>query len=100
VPLQSLKLFPAIVIVPTMQISWTLFSIISGMIYYQEYRGFTVLSSVMFCAGVMVRMSCHGRASWCACHGRVSWCACHGRHGAHVMSWAGVMAHARALQWN
>jgi hypothetical protein len=29
--------FPAMVIVPLMQICWTLFSIISGLIYFQVY---------------------------------------------------------------
>ena len=43
------------VIVPTMQISWTLFSIVSGGIYYQEYKGYTTLKSVMFAVGVAVR---------------------------------------------
>src|SRR4051812_38129741 len=52
--LQALKLFPAIVIVPTMQISWTLFSILSGGIYYQEYTIFTTLSAAMFAVGVAV----------------------------------------------
>jgi len=28
-------MFPAMVIVPTMQIAWTLFSIMSGMLYFQ-----------------------------------------------------------------
>lgn len=35
---KSLKLFPAMVIVPTMQIGWTIFSIISGGIYFQEFQ--------------------------------------------------------------
>ena len=34
--LQGLRLFPAMVIVPTMQIAWTLFGIISGMLYFEE----------------------------------------------------------------
>ena len=49
---KGLRLFPATVIVPTMQISWTLFSIVSGMIYYREYRSFTTLSALMFAGGV------------------------------------------------
>jgi hypothetical protein len=35
---KGLRLFPAVVIVPMMQISWTLFSIVGGMVYYKEYR--------------------------------------------------------------
>lgn len=48
-------MFPAMIIVPVMQISWTLFSIISGMLYFQEYLGFTPIKSVMFPIGVLVR---------------------------------------------
>eukprot|EP00884_Botryococcus_braunii_P007042 jgi/Botrbrau1/16339/Bobra.0345s0003.1 len=51
---KALKQFPAIMIVPTMQISWTLFSIIGGGIYFQEYRTFTPLSASMFGLGVVV----------------------------------------------
>lgn len=52
--LQGLKEFPSIVIVPMMQISWTLFSIVSGGIYFKEYRTFTFLSGFMFSLGVAV----------------------------------------------
>lgn len=51
---QALRLFPAVVIVPTMQISWTLFSVISGGIYYQEYKAFTPFTAGMFALGVLV----------------------------------------------
>ncbi len=52
--LQGLRMFPAMLIVPLMQIAWTLFSIVSGMIYFQEYLGFTTLTAVMFTVGVLV----------------------------------------------
>lgn len=52
--MQGLKEFPSIVIVPMMQISWTLFSIVSGGIYFQEYSTFTALSGFMFTLGVLV----------------------------------------------
>ena len=52
--LQALRLFPAVVIVPTMQISWTLFSVVSGGIYYQEYQAFTAFTASMFGLGVLV----------------------------------------------
>lgn len=52
--LQALRLFPAVVIVPTMQISWTLFSVVSGGIYYQEYHAFTAFTASMFGLGVLV----------------------------------------------
>ncbi|KXZ52720.1 hypothetical protein GPECTOR_8g114 [Gonium pectorale] len=51
---KGLRMFPAMVIVPVMQISWTLFSIVSGMLYFQEYVGFTPLKSIMFPIGVLV----------------------------------------------
>jgi hypothetical protein len=43
------------VIVPTLQIAWTLFSIISGMLYFQEFRDFTKLGAAMFAVGLVVR---------------------------------------------
>ena len=52
--LQALRLFPAVVIVPTMQISWTLFSVVSGGIYYQEYHAFTPFTASMFALGILV----------------------------------------------
>ena len=42
------------VIVPTMQISWTLFSILSGGVFFEEYLAFTQLSTAMFVLGVVV----------------------------------------------
>jgi hypothetical protein len=48
-------MFPAMVIVPTLQIAWTLFSIVSGMLYFREYRDFTGLSAAMFAVGLAVR---------------------------------------------
>ena len=41
-------------IVPTMQISWTFFSIVSGMLYFQEYKDFTIWNGIMFAIAVMV----------------------------------------------
>lgn len=52
------------VIVPTMQISWTLFSILSGGIYYQEYKGYNTLKSVMFAVGVAVRACSDLAPAW------------------------------------
>ncbi|KAL0035114.1 hypothetical protein WJX79_001421 [Trebouxia sp. C0005] len=51
---KALRLFPAVVIVPTMQISWTLFSVVSGGIYYQEYHAFTAFTASMFGLGVLI----------------------------------------------
>mmetsp|Transcript_29842 Transcript_29842/g.65998 ORF Transcript_29842/g.65998 Transcript_29842/m.65998 type:complete len:724 (-) Transcript_29842:358-2529(-) len=51
---KGLRMFPALIIVPLMQIAWTLFSIISGMIYFEEYKTFTTLSACMFALGVTI----------------------------------------------
>ena len=51
-------MFPAMIIVPMMQICWTLFAIVCGMLYFQEYKNFDVLKAVMFVLGVMVRQRC------------------------------------------
>eukprot|EP00798_Chlamydomonas_sp_ICE-L_P025205 gene25205-10848_t len=51
---QGLGMFPAMLIVPLMQICWTLFSIISGMLFWQEYKVFTTLMAVMFTIGVLI----------------------------------------------
>lgn len=47
-------MFPAMVIVPNLQISWTLFSILSGMLYFQEYQGMAAVHVAMFVLGVFV----------------------------------------------
>lgn len=54
-------MFPAMIIVPTLQIAWTLFSIVSGMLYFQEYRGLSALDASMFALGVTVRRGAVGR---------------------------------------
>jgi len=51
---KALKFFPAMMIVPTMQISWTFFSIVSGMLYFQEYKDFTMWNGIMFAIAVMI----------------------------------------------
>jgi len=56
-PMQGLNMFPAMVIVPTLQICWTLFSIVSGMLYFQEYRDMHGLQAAMFALGVLVSFS-------------------------------------------
>ena len=43
-----------------MQISWTMFSILSGGIYFHEYRVFTLLTGSMFALGVAVRLAWPG----------------------------------------
>eukprot|EP00798_Chlamydomonas_sp_ICE-L_P030364 gene30364-35369_t len=50
---KGLGMFPAMIIVPVLQICWTLFSLISGMCYFKEYQGFTALTTCMFTIGVL-----------------------------------------------
>jgi hypothetical protein len=47
-------MFPALVIVPALQICWTLFSILSGMLYFQEYATMQPLPTALFVLGVGV----------------------------------------------
>lgn len=51
---KGLRLFPAVIIVPTLQIFWTLFSIICGGIYFDEFSTFTPLATGMFALGVLL----------------------------------------------
>jgi len=55
---QGLMMFPAMVIVPTLQIAWTLSSILSGMLYFKEYRDFGSLGASMFFLGLLVCWAC------------------------------------------
>ncbi|KAK7267116.1 hypothetical protein RIF29_19780 [Crotalaria pallida] len=50
---EGLSLFDAILIVPMFQIVWTLFSICTGFIYFQEYQVFDALRTTMFLLGMM-----------------------------------------------
>lgn len=47
-------MFPALIIVPALQICWTLFSILSGMLYFHEYEGMRAGPTAMFVIGVAV----------------------------------------------
>ncbi|GAX78098.1 hypothetical protein CEUSTIGMA_g5540.t1 [Chlamydomonas eustigma] len=51
---KGLRMFPAMIIVPLLQICWTLFSIVSGLLYFEEYRSFNTLRACMFALGVTV----------------------------------------------
>ncbi|XP_019453109.1 PREDICTED: probable magnesium transporter NIPA8 isoform X1 [Lupinus angustifolius] len=50
---EGLSLFDAILIVPMFQIAWTLFSICTGFIYFQEYQVFDAVRTTMFILGMM-----------------------------------------------
>jgi len=59
-------MFPALIILPCLQLFWTLFGVISGMLYFQEYIGMTGLQIAMFVLGVLVSacMQTHCVAVW------------------------------------
>ena len=42
---------------PILQIVWVLFSIVSGSLYYQEYKTLTALSGSMFGVGILVMLA-------------------------------------------
>lgn len=50
--LQGLQAFPALIIVPCLQLCWTLFGVVCGLLYFQEYVGMTQLQVAMFVLGV------------------------------------------------
>ena len=79
---KGLKSFPALVIVPTMQIAWTLFSIVSGMLYFREYADLDALGASMFGLGVAVRCVRRGACVVCCalCALRAAARACVLRH--------------------
>ncbi len=51
---QALRLFPVSIIMPILQIVWVLFSIVSGSLYYQEYKTLDALSGSMFGVGIVI----------------------------------------------
>lgn len=52
--MQGQQRFPALIIVPCMQLCWTLFGVISGLLYFKEYVGMSGLQVAMFVLGVVV----------------------------------------------
>eukprot|EP00241_Pyramimonas_parkeae_P017608 CAMPEP_0114292092 /NCGR_PEP_ID=MMETSP0059-20121206/8870_1 /TAXON_ID=36894 /ORGANISM="Pyramimonas parkeae, Strain CCMP726" /LENGTH=870 /DNA_ID=CAMNT_0001413703 /DNA_START=249 /DNA_END=2861 /DNA_ORIENTATION=- len=61
---KSLQLFPALTIVPLMQINWTLFSIVSGGMYFKEFEAFTGAQASLFVLGVLVVLAGVILLSW------------------------------------
>eukprot|EP00697_Spironema_sp_BW2_P012861 gnl/Spiro4/29527_TR14454_c0_g1_i1.p1 gnl/Spiro4/29527_TR14454_c0_g1~~gnl/Spiro4/29527_TR14454_c0_g1_i1.p1 ORF type:complete len:457 (+),score=104.69 gnl/Spiro4/29527_TR14454_c0_g1_i1:49-1419(+) len=51
---RALALFDGLFIIPVLQVFWTLLSIVGGLLYFQEYRGFDHLQSFMFCTGILL----------------------------------------------
>ena len=52
----GLRLFPALYVVPVFQSFWILVSVVSGMVFFQEYHGVLdkPLQAVGFCAGIFL----------------------------------------------
>ncbi|KAM3358460.1 putative magnesium transporter NIPA8 [Capsicum galapagoense] len=50
---EGLSRFDAILIVPMFQIAWTFFSICTGFVYFEEYKVFDSLRTVMFVLGMV-----------------------------------------------
>ncbi|CAN4080497.1 unnamed protein product [Withania somnifera] len=50
---EGLSRFDAILIVPMFQIAWTFFSICTGFVYFEEYKVFDLLSTIMFLLGMV-----------------------------------------------
>lgn len=55
--LQALKLFAVSTMMPILQVSWILFSMISGSLYYQETASMNTLQLAMFCTGAVVLLA-------------------------------------------
>eukprot|EP00742_Colponemidia_sp_Colp-10_P006732 GILJ01007217.1.p1 GENE.GILJ01007217.1~~GILJ01007217.1.p1 ORF type:complete len:573 (-),score=53.10 GILJ01007217.1:273-1991(-) len=50
----ALKRFDAIFIIPTLQVIWTIFSILGGGVYFNEFASYDALSIAMFVLGVVI----------------------------------------------
>ena len=51
---QGLLLFPAMVIVPMLEVMWMLFILVSGGIYFRDFQTFSKLQLAMFGVGVFI----------------------------------------------
>jgi hypothetical protein len=51
---QGLQLYDSLIIVPCMQLCFTLFGVVSGLLYFQVYNGMSQLQTAMFVLGVAV----------------------------------------------
>jgi len=53
---QALKLYDAMFVVPVYQTFWIVMGILSGLIFYQEYRNFNTTRTVGFIVGCLVNL--------------------------------------------
>lgn len=84
--LQGLKMFPALIIVPALQICWTLFSILSGMLYFHEYEGMRAGPTAMFVIGVAVSPGMTGQPLYEHCAEGGGTHAHHSHHLARLLA--------------
>jgi hypothetical protein len=50
----GLARYDALLQIPVFFVVWTLFDVIGGGVYYDEFAGFSALQFVLFCLGVVV----------------------------------------------
>jgi surface polysaccharide O-acyltransferase-like enzyme len=50
----GLARYDALIQIPVFYVSWTLFDVVGGGIYYEEFRGFSVHQFILFCLGIVV----------------------------------------------
>eukprot|EP00002_Diphylleia_rotans_P020896 TRINITY_DN4064_c0_g1_i2.p1 TRINITY_DN4064_c0_g1~~TRINITY_DN4064_c0_g1_i2.p1 ORF type:complete len:424 (+),score=85.60 TRINITY_DN4064_c0_g1_i2:60-1331(+) len=53
----GLRLFPSMIVVPALQVFWTVFSILSGGIYFDEFSKFSWAQTFGFTSGVLIIIS-------------------------------------------
>jgi hypothetical protein len=53
----GLARYDALIQIPVFYVMWTLFDVVGGGIYYDEFRGFTPLQFILFCFGIVVIFS-------------------------------------------
>jgi hypothetical protein len=54
---EGLRRFDALLMVPVYQSFWIISSVLGGIMYFQEYRMFSILQGVMFISGTCITMS-------------------------------------------
>jgi hypothetical protein len=50
----GLARYDALIQIPVFYVMWTLFDVVGGGIYYDEFRGFTAHQFILFCLGIVV----------------------------------------------
>ena len=50
----ALAMFDGAFVIPLIQVAWTVFTILNGGIFYQEFQQYSVTHAVLFCFGVFL----------------------------------------------